>query len=335
MKRFKLSMYVISAIVVVIIFIFAVALFLSSRSQKYSEVTKVTCRLKWYEQSQFAGNFVAVAKGFYKDAGIDCELRSGGQDFNAIKLVAAGADDFGIWGADDIIIARAKGIPVVAIAVIYQKSPVCFFAKKGAGINGPKDFIGRKVAMQYGTNVRTEYVAMMNNLGIKLESVQEVPSRFDMQQFFQGKVDVWNGYTINEVLTAEEQLGEMVVIMPSDYGVNIYADCIFTTEEMIKKRPDLVRSFVRATINGWQYALDHPEEAVDIVIAKNPKLRRSHEMEMLLKSKRLILARGAEKRGIGSMSESMWTEMEKTLFVQGIITTRVDVKNAFNASFLP
>lgn len=334
MRPSKLPVYIISVIVFGVFCTIAVGFFLKTRTQENSQGEKVTCRLKWLEQSQFAGNFVALAKGYYKEAGIECELEPGGQDFNAIKLVAAGADDFGIWGADDIIIARSKGIPVVALAVIYQKSPVCFFAKKGSGINGPKDFVGRKVAMQYGTNVRTEYVAMMNNLEIKLDSVIEVPSRFDMQLFFEGKVDVWNGYIINELLVAEEQLGEMVVILPSDYGVNFYADCLFTTEKMIKAQPDLVRRFVRSTIRGWQFALEHPEEAVDIVISQNPTLRKSHEMAMLLQSKDLILARGADKNGIGSMSESMWSEMEKTLFDQGIINSRVNVGNAYSADFL-
>lgn len=297
-------------------------------------LAKVTCRLKWLHQSQFAGNYVAVAKEFYKDEGIECVLQPGGQDFNAIKLVASGSEDFGVCGADQVLIAKSKGIPVIALAVIFQKSPVCFFAKKKSGISGPQDFVGRRVAMQYGTNVRTEYVAMMKNVGVDLKTIIEIPSRHDMQRFFEGQVDVWNGYVINEVLVARRSGFEVKVISPSDYGVDMYADCLFTTEERVASQPELVRGFVRATVRGWEYAIAHPEEAVKIVLTQDAKLSREHESQMLGASVPLILARSARERGIGWMEPDVWSAMSKTLHEQGVTKTRVDASTAFTNRFL-
>ncbi len=328
-KKIFLACFVAIILVVVIYY------FNKPAEQSMLTLEKISCRLKWYIQSQFAGNLVAVSEDYYRNAGLDCTLVPGGQDFNAIKLVASGENDFGVWGADQILIARSKGIPVVAIAVIYQKSPVCFFSKKNSGIIKPCDFVGKKVAMQYGTNVRTEYVAMMNNVKVDLNKVIEVPSRYDMQRFFEGAVDVWCGYVINEVLTAEEKGFEVNLIKPSDYGVKMYADCLFTTEEMIKNRPEIVRRFVQATLQGWQFAIKHPAKAVEIVLSHDAKLRKEHELRMLLKSIPFILPGSGKADRIGEMDSMVWKEMEKTLFKQHIIKHRVDVSLAFNNHFLP
>jgi len=305
------------------------------RESSKGDVDRVSCRLKWLPQSQFAGNYVAQDKGFYADVNIECILRPGGQDFNAIKLVASGSDDFGIWGADQIIIARSKDIPVVALAVIYQKSPVCFFSRKGSGITTPHDFIGKKVAMQYGTNVRTEYEAMMKRLGIDMRQIEEIPSKYDLSKFLTGKVDVWNGYIINEPIVAQEKGVDVNIIMPADYGIKMYADCLFTTESMIAEKPDLVRRFVQATIRGWEYAIAHPDEAVDIVLAQDSKLKLEHEQKMLDASIPLIQYGLAKTKGIGWMEPSTWTEMEDILFTQGLVRKRVDIAKLYTNEFLP
>lgn len=333
-QQFWLGFAPVLAIVVVASLGIAVIRFRNQQGDP-NKSTKVSCRLKWLAQSQFAGNYVAVAQGLYKQAGLECTLRPGGQDFNAIKLVVSGSDDFGICGGDEIVIARSKGLPVVALAVIFQESPVCFFAKEDSGICHPKDFVGKRVAMQYGTNVRTEYVAMMSKMGIALDGITEVPSRFDMQSFFTGQVDVWNGYTINEVQTAKNKGYKVIVIRPFEYGIHMYADCIFTTEENILRRPEVVRAFVAATVRGWEYAVDHPEEAVDAMLSIEPRLNRDHELKMLRASIPLICPTSDQERGVGGMTRERWQEMETALFEQGVISRHTPPSECFTLGFLP
>ena len=296
----------------------------------------VSCRLKWLPQAQFAGLYVAQAKGFFEQAGIHCTLHPGGQDFNVGQLVATNSDDFGVWSADQMLIARSQGLPVVALAVIYQESPVCFFSRKDSGIRTPQDFVGKKVGMQYGTNVRTEYVAMMNRLGIDMNSITEVPSRFDLRPFLSGEVDVWNGYTINEPL-ASESLGVAVqLIKHSEYGVHMYADCLITTETMVKEHPDLIGRFVAAVIKGWEYALAHRDESVRIVLDQDSRLREEHERKMLDESARLIQAGGAGVLGIGQMDEKVWLAMLEELKAQGQLGPHpVKLSEVFTDQFLP
>lgn len=277
----------------------------------------ISCRLKWLHQAQFAGLYIAQTKGFFKQAGINCTLRPGGQDFNTGQLVATGSDDFGVWSADQVLIARSQGMPIVAVAVIYQESPVCFFSRKDSGIKMPQDFIGKRVGMQYGTNVRTEYVAMMKRAGIDMNRIVEVPTRFDLRPFLDGEVDIWNGYTINEPLVAESLGVPVQLIRPGEYGVDMYADCLITTEAMVKDRPDLVRRFVASVLRGWEYALAHRDEAVKIVLDQDSHLREKHERRMLDESARLIEARGANVLGIGRMDEKIWRGMLEELKAQG------------------
>src|SRR6202140_5694408 len=108
----------------------------------------VTVRLKWLNQAQFAGYYVAKDKGYYEAAGLDVSIQPGGSDFPAIQMVAGGNEQFGVTGADQILIARSKGVPVVALAVIYRESPFVLVALKKSGVKTPADFAGKTVGVK-------------------------------------------------------------------------------------------------------------------------------------------------------------------------------------------
>jgi ABC-type nitrate/sulfonate/bicarbonate transport system substrate-binding protein len=190
--------------------------------------------------------------------------------------------------------------------------------------------------MQYGTNIRTEYVAMMKKVGVELNEITEVPSRYDLQRFINGDVDVWNGYTINEPFVAEARGVAVHIIKPSDYGVDMYADCIIASEKTVREKPDLVRRFLKAVIQGWLYALSHREEAVKIVLEQDPRLNKDHEFRMLDESARLILARNARDLGIGCMNEAIWQKMLEELRSQSLLGTHpVVISEVYTNKFLP
>jgi ABC-type nitrate/sulfonate/bicarbonate transport system substrate-binding protein len=99
----------------------------------------ITLRLKWLNQAQFAGFYVAQEKGYYKSAGLDVNIQPGGPDFPAVQMVTGGNEQFGVTGADQILIARSKGVPVVALAVVYRRNAFVLFSLAKSGINGPAD----------------------------------------------------------------------------------------------------------------------------------------------------------------------------------------------------
>jgi NitT/TauT family transport system substrate-binding protein len=295
------------------------------------QATKVKVRLKWLHQAQFAGFYTAKEKGFYAGQNLDVDLEPGGPDFPAVQMVTSGSDSFGVTGADQILLAREKGVPIVAVAVIYRKSPFCYFSLKSSGITKPQDFVGKKVGIKLGGNEELTYRAMINNTGVDTSKVTEIPVKFDMTPLFTGQVIAWPGYSINEPIVAQEQGHEVNLIWPTDYGVNLYADTLFTSEAMIHDNPDLVKRFVAATLAGWNYAIDHQDEAVKFTLMQSDQLKEGHEMAMMKAS---VGSLRPDNQPIGSMEKNKWQEMQDLLLASGFMKTRLDVDKAFTAQFL-
>lgn len=292
----------------------------------------VTLRLKWLNQAQFAGYYVARDKGYYAAAGIDVAIQPGGSDFPAIQMVAGGSEQFGVTGADQILIARSKGVPVVAIAVIYRENPFVLFALTKSGIGKPAEFSGRNIGLKIGGSEELIYRAVLKSAKVDKGSLHEMPVKFDLSPLLTGQVDVWPGYVINEVIAAQEKGFEVSVIKPSDYGVRMYADTLFTTERMLKEQPDLVKKFVAATIHGWTDAVADPEAAARTTVKFGNKLDYAHELSMMKASIPLIQAGAAP---IGVSKQADWEDIQTMLVDAGFQKSRVDVNQAFTNQELP
>ena len=295
---------------------------------------QISVQLKWKHQAQFAGLYVAQEKGFYRDEGLEVvDLKRGGPDAPPIPAVLSGEADFGIAGADDVLVAVSEGKPIKAIATIYQESPVVYFALKESGIERPQDFIGKRVGLRKGTGTYFTYVAMMNNLGLDRNQVIEVSAESqDITPLLEGDVDVWPGFRINEPKVAERMGYEVNLIKPENFGVDIYADVLITTQEMIENRPDLVRAFVSSTLKGWEWAVANQEEAVDIVMNYAEDTNREHQRDMLEASVPLI--KRSQVTEIGEMNFSRWNRTYTLLRQYGVIPIDIDVKEAYTREFI-
>jgi NitT/TauT family transport system substrate-binding protein len=289
-------------------------------------------RLKWLHQAQFAGYYVAKDKGYYETAGLDVSIQPGGSDFPAVQMVAGGNEQFGVTGADQILIARSKGVPVVALAVLYRESPFVLFALKKSGITKPSDFVGKNVGLKIGGSEELVYRAVLKSASVDKGTLHEVPVKFDLSPLLTGQVDVWPGYVINEVLAAQEKGFEVTVIRPADYGVNLYADTLFTTERMLKEKPDVVKKFVAATIHGWADAMADPEAAARTTVKSGNKLDYAHELAMMRASIPLIKA-GKDATGVSK--EADWEGLQTLLVEAGFQKTKVEVSKAFTNAELP
>lgn len=299
--------------------------------QTAAELDKVTVRLKWLHQAQFAGFYTADQKGFYEKNGIDVTINPGGIDFPAIQMVAGGSEQFGVTAMDQIIIAREKGVPVVALVVIYRQSPFVLFSLEESGITQPKDFIGKNVGVKLGGNEELTYRAMMKGANVDTSQVEEVPVKFDISPLLTGQVDVWPGYSINEPITAEEKGFSVNLIWPTDYGVDLYADALFTTEEMIKNNPDLVKRFVVATLQGWNYAYNNPDEAVSYTLVYSDTLTKDHETSMMKASLPLLKP---DDKPIGTIDVKVLEGMHELLLENGYIKKSIDLEKAYTTRFL-
>src|SRR5262249_44860965 len=181
----------------------------------------ITLRLKWLNQAQFAGYYVAKEKGYYKAGGLDVPIEAGGPDFPAVQMVAGGNEQFGVTGADQVLIAREKGVPVVALAVLYRKNPFVLFALSKSGIDGPAKFAGKNIGVKIGGNEELMYRAVIKSAGVDKSQLTETPVKFDLTPLLAGQVDVWPGYIINEVLAAQEKGFGVNIIYPAEFGVSL------------------------------------------------------------------------------------------------------------------
>ncbi len=291
----------------------------------------VTVRLKWFNQAQFAGFYVAKENGLYDKAGLDVSIQPGGPDFPAIQMVAGGNEQFGVSSADQILIARSKGVPVVALAVFYRKNPFVLFSLKRSGIDAPAKFSDRTIGVKIGGNEELIYRAVLKNAKVAASSLHEIPIKFDITPLLTGQIDVWPGYLINEVLAAREKGFELNIISPADYGVNVYADTLFTTEKMVREKPELVGKFVAATLQGWADAMASPAQAASDTVKYGSKLSKDHELSMMQASIPLLKP---DDQPIGAMSDDGWAAVQALLLDGGFIKKPQDLKAAFTTRFL-
>lgn len=308
-----------------------------SRNNKTAENTKqpdkVSVRLKWvFTSHTAAGPGVALEKGYFKNENIEATLNPGGFEFDPVTLVASGSDDFGIKGADDVILARAKGIPIVVIAVDYQLNPVAYMSLKESNITDPQDFIGKKVGIKYGQNVYTFYKAMLRKLNIPEDKIEEVAVQFDVSPLLTGQIDVYPGYATFEPAIFKEKEIPINMILAKNYGVPAYGNVVFTTEKMIKENPDLVERFLKAYIHGWEFAVNNPEETAEIMNKLNPKFAKNAQLEMM----KLTIPYISPETGfkIGSMTMKGWEETQQIMIDENIIDEKVDLSKAFTNEFI-
>ncbi|MFQ5882413.1 MAG: ABC transporter substrate-binding protein [Candidatus Methylomirabilales bacterium] len=294
---------------------------------------QASIRLKWHHQTQFAGVYVARQKGFYRQAGLQVKIHgiqeAGELKVSPIQRVVAGEEDFGITSQSQFLVERSKGAPVVAIAAIYQRSPVGFFTMKRSGISRPQQFVGKTVTFAPTHEIHLK--AMLRNLGTDFGTLKVVPYSYDLTPWYSGKVDVWAGYIMNQPVDARLAGHEVNIILPDDYGVHMYDDILFTTEQTIAERPKLVERFLTATLRGWRYTIENPEEATEITLAMYPHLKREKQLAMLLASIPLI---HTGEHQIGWMVREIWEETQTLFLDYKILSQPVDLQRAITVQFL-
>ncbi|MDD4785066.1 MAG: ABC transporter substrate-binding protein [Candidatus Shapirobacteria bacterium] len=324
MKKKLFYFGVICLILVLILIIYKV-----KTTNHVENKNNVSLRLKWINQAQFSGFFMANSKGFYKGNNLNVKIEPGGPNISPVQMVVSGANDFGIVGADQIILARSKGIPIVAIGVIYKQTPEALISLKEKNITTPKDLIGKKIAVIYG-NDEVLYNSFLSKQGIDRSKLKEVAQIPDVSQLLTNQVDVKMAYEMNDPVLLKIKGEETNVIRFRDYGVDFYADTLFTTEDMIKNHPDIVRNFVRASFEGWNYSIKNINETIDEVLKVNPNLNKEAQLGYLQASVPII----TKDEKLGFSNKDIWENMQKELINQKVMTESIDIDEAFTNDFL-
>jgi len=282
---------------------------------------KVSFIPQWVPQAQFAGYYLARERGIYEKYGIDLTIIPGGPDSPSFDLLKNGRADFATLWLSTGIQMRAKGVKLINIAQMMQRSALMLIAKKSSGIKTPRDMNGKKVGL-WGPIFQIQPKAFFKRYNLK---VKEIRQSYSVNLFLRDGVDVTSAMWYNEyhtILNSGLNPDELTTFFFHEHGLNFPEDGIYTLEETFQKDPDLCKAFVSASIEGWRYAFAHPEEALGIVM-KNLKKEHVpatlvHQKWMLERMKDLMLPQGADIP-VGMLLAEDYNRVAEGLLNNGLI----------------
>ncbi|WP_305042310.1 ABC transporter substrate-binding protein [Geoalkalibacter sp.] len=279
-----------------------------------ADLQPLVLQLKWYHQFQFAGYYAAVEKGYYREAGFNVELREAHPGLDPVAELVEGRADYLVSGPGALL-ARARRQPVVALAVVFQHSPLVVVARQDAGILSPPDLVGRRVMFMPESD--TEFLAMCRSEGVALDGLIPVAHSWNMQDLAEGRVDAMSAYLTDMPFLLQQAGIPFTLLRPLTYGIDFYGDGLFTSEGEIATHPERVKAFRAASLRGWDYALRHPEEIIDLILTRySRRLSRDALRFEAQAMQELILPRLVE---IGHMNPGRWQHIADTYSALGML----------------
>jgi NitT/TauT family transport system substrate-binding protein len=274
----------------------------------------VTLQLKWVAQAQFAGYYVAAAKGYYKAAGLDVTIKPGGPDVNPSQVIAGGGADVVVDWMPSALAAREKGVPLVNIAQVFQRSGMELTCRKDSGIKAPADFKGKTLGVWFSGN-EYPFLAWMSKLGLKTDGspggVTVLKQGFNVDPLLRKQAACISTMTYNEywqLIEAGMKPEQLIVFKYADEGVATLEDGLYATEATLKDtgKAERLTRFVKASMLGWQYAVAHQDEAVKIVLENDTAGAQTpaHQKRMMSEIAKLV---EPAPHGLGYLEESAYT----------------------------
>lgn len=282
----------------------------------HAQATEVVdLQLRWHHQFQFAGYYAAVEKGFYKEEGLDVRIHAGDPDHQPVPEVLAGHTQYA-EGNSEVLYQRLLGKPLVALAAIFQHSPSVLLTRRDSGIESVHDLMGKKVMLMNMTE-DADFLSMFLSEDVSLSQVKIMPSSYDINDLISGKVDAFNSYTTNEPYFLKQHNVAYNIIDPSTYRIDFYSDILFTSEAELRDHPNRVEAMRRASLKGWRYAMDHPDEIITLLLEKyHVEKTREHLEFEAAEMRKLIFPNLIE---IGHMNPGRWQHMADSFVNAGLI----------------
>lgn len=304
----------------------------SKKEENKSQTTQghYTYRLKWLFNASTLGDLWAQEKGIFKKFGLNVELKEGGAEIDALTEIELGRAHFAVASSDQIIRAASKGARPVVIAQLFRKNPLQWiYITERTKVNRALDLKGKTIGVTFGGNDETIMRAIMAKYGFTEKDLTLYAVHYDYAPFWRGEVDLWpvyrntQGVFLSKKILAQDQSPKFVD--PHSFGISFVANCLVTSEKMLKTQKDIVENFKNAVLIGWTEALNpkNEEEAVKILkkyASDTPEeiLRRQIE-----ETRKIVLSPSGK---IGEINREAW---ENTLLImkhQGLIKNDVDLK---------
>lgn len=303
--------------------------------QKPAQLQKVTVMLDWMPNTNHTGLYVAKDKGFYKEQGLDVEIVQPGQNTTADQLVASGQADFGVSYQENVTQARAAGIPLVSLAAVIQHNTSAFASLKKENIISPKDFEGKRYG-GWGSPVEDAVLkAVMAKDGGDSSKVKNIT--LGATDFFKSigrDADIeWIFYGWDGIEAKRQKIDlNLMMLKDLDPALDYYTPVIVTNEKHIADQKELVRKFVAATAQGYQFAIANPTDAAAILLKNAPELNP----DLVNTSQQWVSQKYQDDaKRWGEQKEEVWQRYAKWMFDRKLISQMIQPEKAFTNEFLP
>ena len=317
------------------------ALFATSCGKKEVAATipqdKVTVQLSWFHSAEFIGFYAADQLGYYANENLDVTLLAGGPEVDPVAAVVADTAQLGVTSGDSILRAQSGGQDLIAISSIFRKSPLMIMTLSNSGITTPQDLTGKNVGV-VSTGLDTtwdiQFIAMLKKTGVDPSGVKFVPNEefHGAADLHTGRMDASSGtFSTNELVQAKIDSEDVVSIYYGDYGVEFYNNVIFTKAQLVADNPKLVQRFIRATLQGYQYAIEHSKEAAALTIKYDENLDVAFQQATIEAQIPLIDTGDALP---GWMDDHIWVNTQTILLDQGYITAPMDLSKVYTNDFI-
>jgi len=293
--------------------------FLSIQALAQNKV-KVNMQLGWIAGGNQIGEVAAKRLGYYDTEGIDFAIQPGGPNVDGVAVVASGRFEVGqVSSSPSCMLAVSQDVPIQVFATGLQQHPYAFFSLKKKPIRTPQDMVGKKIGIQSTGMVLLRALLAKNKIDEK--SMTIIPIGADMTPLLTGQVDAVTGWLTNT--SALKPLGaERVDLKLWDTGVRLYALPYYATTDTIRRRPEVLQRYLRATARGWAYANKNRDAAVDLLIKEYPNLDRADERVALDALMEFAYNDLTSKNGWGTMDKVVWQEQIDQYAALGQFTKR-------------
>lgn len=282
---------------------------------------KVTLQLKWVTQAQFAGYYVAKDKGFYEEENLDVEIKPGGPDIAPPQVIAGGGADVVLDWMPSALATREKGVALVNIAQPFKSSGMMLTCRKDSGITSPADFKGKTLGVWFFGN-EYPFLSWMSQLGLSTEGgddgVTVLKQGFNVDPILQKQADCVSTMTYNEywqIIDAGLSADDLITFKYEDEGVATLEDGIYVLEDSLKDEAfvDKMVRFVRASMKGWKYAEENPDEAAEIVLENDASGAQTEKHQKRMMGEIAKLTAGSN----GALDEADYKRTVETLLKGG------------------